>query len=577
MDDRLRERLRLAMAGAAWGLAIWLLVDAWPDDHAWRALAVTGLTFLAVTAAVFHFAWTGAHRGRLVAITLATGALYAAVAGWVGWSLPTEGLVSRGDGMRALTWVHASLVTLYVLGPFLQIFQRTGRLHFPYRDLFLHGWNNFFVALVGALFVGSLWAVLMLWGALFHLVGIDVFQDLFEKGWFASPVTGAAVGFGIALGREGERVVATLRGITLAVFRGLLPLVAFVALIFLATLPFTGLGGLWDTNHASQLLLIWVALAILFLNAVYQDGAGDDLPPPAIRRLVEAALLAMTAYVAIAAYGISLRIAQYGLTPQRFWGVLATVVLGAYAFGYAAAVLRRGEPWLRMVRVVNLAVALLVAAIGLLAHTPVLDPIGWSARSQFARLAEGRVTAADFDYGYLRFQLGRAGEDRLEALAALDGHPEIDAIRAGVAEARAAHDYWSWQQRNELALAPAQFTVFPEGGALPPGLIAFARGSDAFRGGPGCDGDAACVAFAVELDGEAAEEWVLGITRWGHAELQAFAVTDAGFEALGTFVSNGGPDAEGLSRSLESLDFGAIEPRHRDLRIGERRYRLVPR
>jgi len=578
MDDRLRERLGLAAAGGAHGLAIWLLVEAWPESPAARAAAVSLLTFLAVTALVFHFAWTGRARGRLLAVTLGTGLLYAAVAGWVGASLPGETLASRADEGRAWTWLAASLVTLYVLGPFLQIHQRTGKIHFPYRDLFLHGWNNFFVALVGGLFVNALWAVLLLWAALFELVGIDFFKEFFREPAFVWPVTAAAAGFGIALGRESERVVSTLRKVTLALFRGLLPLVAFVALIFLAALPFTGLDALWSTNHASQLLLTWVALTVLFLNAVYQDGSGEETPSRPVRWLVEAALLAMTAYVVISVHGISLRIEQYGLTPRRFWIVLSAVVLGSYAFGYAFAVVRRGRPWLRAVRAVNLLVALLVVALGLLAHTPLLDPIGWSARSQIARLADGRVAAADFDYGFLHFQLGREGEAGLGELEALADHPEIATIRDGVAKARAAESYWAWQQRHGPAFGEDLFHVLPPGSELPEGLLDAARADSPIAVNGACADARYCAAFAVELDGRAPPEWVLAVIRYNWTQLYVLARRETGFEYLGQLEHGSRPPKPAeIEASLEALEYRAADPVVRDLLIGETRYRLVPR
>lgn len=579
MDERLRERLWLAGAGGAQGLAIWLLIEVWPEAHAARAAAVSLLTFLAVTALVYHFAWTGASHGRLLAVTAGVGALYAAIAGWVGWSMLPDVPSRSSHDARAFVWFLTSLVTLYVLGPFLQIHQRTGRMRFPYRDLFLHGWNNFFIALVGGLFVNALWLVLILWGALFDLVGIELFEDLFSEEIFIWTVTGAAAGFGIALGRESERVVATLRSITLSVFRGLLPLVSFVAVIFLLTLPFTGPDGLWETNHASQLLLTWVGLTVLFLNAVYQDGSGESPLAAPVRRLVEAALVAMTGYVAISVYGISLRIAQYGLTPERFWGVLFTVVLGAYAGGYALAVLRRGTPWLRAVRAVNLLVALLVVALGLLAHTPLLDPIARSARSQYARLAEGRTPAADFDYGYLEFELGQQGRAALAALEALDAHPEIETIRREIAMARASENYWQWKQQHGPSVGPEDFDVHPAGTPLPEGLIEAARRGGLFAGQGACEARGSCAVFPANLDGSPPDEWVIVVGRRGLSNLYAFSVgEDGGFTSLGQLQSQstGKPRPDELADLLASGGYRVVAPEFRDLEIGDTRYRLVP-
>ncbi len=45
----------------------------------------------------------------------------------------------------------------------------------------------------------------------------------------------------------------------------LLPVVSFVALLFLVVLPWTGLAPLWDTGHASPVLLGIVVLLVLFV------------------------------------------------------------------------------------------------------------------------------------------------------------------------------------------------------------------------------------------------------------------------------------------------------------------------
>ncbi|NNL67009.1 MAG: DUF4153 domain-containing protein [Myxococcales bacterium] len=577
MANPTSERATLALVGAAQGLALWLLVEQWPEAHAARAAAAALLTFLAVSTLVFHFAWTGRERGRLIALAVGVGAVYAAVAGWVGWQVPVDPALHRGDEQRVFTWSLALLVTLYVLGPFLQIFQRTGRLHFPYQDLFLHGWNNFFIALVGQLFVSALWLVLLLWGALFDLVGIDFFEDLFSEEPFVYGVTGGAAGFGIALGRESERVIATLRGITLAVFRGLLPLVSFVALIFLATLPFTGLDVLWSTNHASQLLLTWVALTVLFLNAVYQDGSGRDPLPALLRRLVEAAFLAMTVYVAIAVYGLALRIGQYGLTPRRVWVGMTAVVLGGYAFGYLIAVVRRGEPWLRTVRAVNLVVALIVVAIGLLAHTPLLDPFAWSARSQFDRIASGRVPAADFDYGTLYFKLGKAGHEKFERLGTLDAHPEIATIREEMARVRGFQHYYAWEQARESVAGIARFELLAPGLAWPDGLREAVQQAAIDTVGSPCSEEYECGGRPVEIDGRPPEEWIvlLGREAWGQASV--FGVDEAGkWRRLGRLESEQPLLGTKLAEALRAGDFEPVPPIHDDLSIDGRRYRLAP-
>lgn len=577
------ERVKLAAIGAAQGVAIWLLIETWPEAHLARAAAVAALTFVAVASLVQHFAWTGRDGRRLLLLSLGTGVVYAAVAGWVGWSMPVVEGLSPTAADRSFVWFLISAATLYVLGPFLQILQRVGRLRFEYEALFEHSWNNFFVALVGALFVGALWTVLVMWGQLFELIGIGFFADLFEEEAFVWPVSGAAVGFGIALGRESERVVSTLRGITLAVFRGLLPLVCGVAIVFIASLPFTGLETLWETNHAAQLLLTWVGLTLLFLNAVYQDGKAESRPPTWIRRIIEAGLLVMNGFVGIAAYGMSLRIDQYGLTPSRMWGVLVAVVLGGYAIGYGVAILRRQGSWLSGLRRVNLAIALVIVAIGLLAHTPVLDPVGWSVDSQIARLVDRRSPAAEFDYGYLRFMLGREGRAALDALEDLDSHPDIAAIREAVTRVHEAGSYWDWKTEHRFVFSREHFVTFPSSAELPVGVIT-AVNESRISAGQSCDQALLCGAFAAELDGHPPEEWILVFTQKRWTRMLVFEAVDDVSSADATYNYLGPLDQVGeqlppekLRELLEAGEFTAAEPIHQDVSIGRQRFRVVPR
>ena len=574
------ERIVLAGVGAAQGIAFWLLIENWPKERGVGALFAGLLTFLSVATVVSHFAWTGRSYGRLLALACGTAGVYSAVAFWVGRQLPSAGDAFQGDDQRVFTWIATSLTTLYVLGPFLQIYQASGRRRFPYQALFLHSWNNFFVALVGLLFVGSLWAVLGLWAALFGLVEVEFFSEFFSEELFIYTVTGGAAGLGIGLGRESQRVIETLRGITLAVFRILLPLTSFVALLFIATLPFTRLDPLWGTGHASPILLSWIALTVLFLNAVWQDGSGPPPYPRALIRLVEASIVSMVLYAIISVYGTSLRIGQHGLTPPRFYALLFGVILGLYAIGYAAAVLRRSPGWLAGIPGVNLVMALTLVALGLLLHTPLLDPLSWSARSQFARLAEGRTRASDFDYGYLQFRLGRAGAARLAALEALEDHPEIASIREGIRTAREAASHFEWQRIHGPEIRPEDFTIYPPGSVWPGGLFdAIRRVSSAWV--TPCHEGESCAVLPLNVDREAGDEYVVLLGTTGSAQLLAFLRDEMGaWRYLGEYQLADAAEEPDPVTIRDAIRQSRIETRpslYSDLVIDGRRFHLVPR
>ncbi len=194
----------MALVGALQGSALCSLVEWWPDSPQRAAWFAAAGFFVSVSALVLHMARSGRDSSRLAALAVAIGAAFAAVTLWVAGQLPVEGAPFAGDAWRVTSWLLASAVALFVLGPFVQIFQATGRLHFSYPELYRASWNNFFVAVMGALFAGTLWIVLFLWMELFDLIGIGVFEDLFTEEWFAYRGDGGRAGLRTRRG-AGER------------------------------------------------------------------------------------------------------------------------------------------------------------------------------------------------------------------------------------------------------------------------------------------------------------------------------------------------------------------------------------
>lgn len=287
------QRLILVSIGLVQGFIFWVTYEFWPEDPQIEALLAALISFVSVRGLIYQFAWTGRDKVRQFVVGGILSAFFALVTLWVWWQRPGEGALFQGDSFRLPTLAVASLLSLYILLPFIQIFQESGRPIFPYSELFCHSWNNFFIAAIGFLFAGLFWGLISLWVALFNLVGISFFEDVFYSAPFVSISLSAMFGFGIALGKENGAIINTLRRITLAIFRSLLPLLAFVGLLFLAALPFTGLQPLWDTKSASPLLLSVLLLTMLFINSVFQDGTGPRPYPDWVRRGVEGLLLVM--------------------------------------------------------------------------------------------------------------------------------------------------------------------------------------------------------------------------------------------------------------------------------------------
>jgi hypothetical protein len=567
--------------GALQGLALWAILDPWPRDPRRAALALALVFLVVVAGLVVHFARTGRDRARLLALASATGGLFAAVALWVGWQLPEVDAPFEGDSNRVWTWGLAAGIALYALGPFLQIHQRSGRLRFPYPALYRHSWNNAFVAGLGGMLAGVLWAVLALWGSLFRLIGIPFFAELFEEGFFAFPVTGAALGYGVAAAFESEATIVRLREIGQSLLRAILPLVAAVTLGFLGSLSFTGLAPLFATSSAAAILIAWLAVFVLLVNAEYLDG--ETRPPygAALRRLVEAGVLVSPALAGIALHAVRLRVDQYGLTPDRVFAAVLAGVLGLYVLGYAGAVIARGEPWLPAIRRVNVTLAFVVIGVALALHTPMLDPIAWSTRSQLARLASGRTRAADFDFGALRFQLGRRGYDALLRLAEQPPGDDAATVAERIRTALDVGSYVEWQEAA-AAVGPPAFALLPEGAPWPNGLErAVRRQKTSGWELRHCSATHTCLVIALDLDADGREEALVlpgdtGI--W--SEIAALSEVEPGeWRPLGRLKSGvAGPSSEQVRAWLDAAREGrarAVVPHHQDLELAGSRFRLL--
>lgn len=399
-------------------------------------------------------------------------AIYALLAWWASWSATgAPGITSSS----VLTPFGCTLaLALFVALPYLQCRLAHERWYAPYAELFEHAWQNALTIALTALFVGICWAVLELWAALFALVKIDFFRDLFHQRPFAYLATGTMAGLGVLIARTQQRPLHIARQLLFAIFRGLLPLVALIALLFLLSLPFTGLAPLWATRSAASILMGLLLLLVLLTNAVYQDGSGGYPYPRALRRLVEAALLAAPAYAALGLYALALRIGQYGWTAERVWAVLAAIVLTGYACGYAYAVVRRSADWLGALPRVNIALSMGVMALVVLANSPALDPFRIAVASQLDRLRSGLVAAKDLDIQQLRFDNGRRGYRAAQALRA---EPSFKADADALAElervlARPARHVWhSAEEQRRMAvmdLDAARALIHPATGSAVP-------------------------------------------------------------------------------------------------------------
>ena len=505
-------------------------------------------------------------------------------------------------GVLALTGVYTSLATYpgdtdsytsvtmpyvltmfcgwYVLLSFIQAYFKTGQVRPPYPDLFDFAWNNIIILIIAQVFTGIFWGLLALWAALFKVIGITFFDQVFYNAYFSYPVLATVFAFALYVGRTQAQAVVTVRRIILAIFKGLLPLLAIIIVLFLAALPFMGLKPLWATGTATSLMLTLQIFLAIFLNAVYQDGRNAAPYPAWLRAAVRVALIVLPIYTLLCAYALYLRIDQHGWSTDRFWAVLLTIVVGLHVFGYAAAALRRSPVWMSGIAPVNIGIAVVVIVLAILVNSPVIDARRISAHSQVARLYAGDISAAHFDFEYLRFQLGKAGKVALEQLRDIKDHPEADKIRTSAQTALAKTERWappigSVTTEDELR---GHLVLYPQGTLFDKNFLQYLlTQKDDWQIKHCIAINQHCAVLALDLDNNRVAEYMVfnnnnSIVVYGQKQ-QKWQQMGLLHRTAGVRYEN--ETLEQIEEVLAKGDFAAVDRSWRDLRIGEDKHQFT--
>lgn len=525
------------------------------------AVAVPGTLFLLLREANRAGPW-------LLALALALVLL--PQAWYAGHACSPAEAIACGDILGPFFLTQA--IAWFVLVHFLQVGLDAGRPRFDYRALFEYGWYNALTLAFAAVFLGIFWLLLRLWIALFELVGIDFFAELFTDRRFAYPVSGLVVGFGIVIARSRIDAVTTVRQILLAIFHALLPLLAAIALLFLVALAFTGVEPLWDTWSAATLLGWLILVSVIFVNAVYQDGEGKPPYPVPVRLAVEAALLILPVFAALAVWALYLRVDQYGWTVGRLWGLTVLSVLTAYAVAYAIAVLWRGPGWLPLLRRANVLIALLLLGLLWLVDTPLLDFRRITVADQIDRLRSGETDMAGFDYRYFRFELGRPGVEALRKLRDEPPFADDPVARNRIDSLLAAKTPWQRMESDAVdeetlrqAFLLAEGSPAPDT-ALLRAIAKTSQANDCLR--PGRQ----CMLLRVPLYRDGGDAWLLVFRDLRYLPPQLFAACEDGWCQVGR-----------LARSLDEEDIELLRqgehhvrpPRFGELGTSRQRYYTV--
>jgi hypothetical protein len=460
-------RLATGLIQGAALYALYLAVDnkAWPATDPYL-LAPLVMVFVFVPL-LFTQAVAAVRIRTLVTWIVAATVILAGLAWYNIWRQNPTNVVALSDSGMTVALVVFTIIGLFIAQSLITAADSERQFIASYAAYFDIAWKLEIQLLLAAVFVAVFWAVLWLGAVMFQLIKINLIETLIEKSWFAIPATTLATAAAIHVTDVRTRLVAGIRTVAHTLLSWLLPLMTAIAAAFTLSLLFTGLAPLWATRSAARLLLLAAATLVVLTNAAFQDGDPAHNRPAVLRYSELVAAIVLVPLVAIAAYALWLRVAQYGWTFERIVTAATIVVALCYAFGYAAAALLtlRGGVWMALLMRVNVITAFVVVAVLLGLFTPIADPARISVDSQVARLKSGAVSARAFDYNYLNWGGGRFGWTALKDLATANFGKDSATVRDAARQALAG----GYLPREIIPQADIarNVTVYPNARTLP--------------------------------------------------------------------------------------------------------------
>ncbi len=386
-----------------YGLHLCFEHDLWPSQH--PVFFVPVITALILWPIGLAYLEGKANHRRVILITGLTVAAILPLAIYIGWQV-TPWPDIQSEAILA-GYIFSMIAIAFML---LLIIERylTGQ-PWRYDDLYSASWSNGLVALMtGALGV-AVTLLLSLWSALFSVIGIHFFRTLFTHELFIASCGCITVALGISTLRQRETIIRPLSKVAGSLAQLLLPVVVVVELLFLLALPVTGLAPLWGTGNGTALLMALTGLALLGTVVYFGETPNSRDYSRGMHVLITIGVIVLPILCLLSAYGLSLRVLQYGWTVERCWALAIWIVLTGFASSYALAALRHRSDWsLSLGRINRLglygSLALLLAI-----QSPLLDFRKISLASQIERTQLEGNEWANFDFGYSTEMLGRPG------------------------------------------------------------------------------------------------------------------------------------------------------------------------
>ncbi len=346
--------------GVMQGLLYTLLLAS-PFTKAFSHVLAPSLIFIVCMGFITLFSYNGKQTARLLLFTFFLSILISLIV----YFTPFD---------RGVTTALTQIFGIYTAICLLQGYHHNQYQKPEYSTLFANVWNNISLLFTTAVFVLLSKLVFLLWGALFSLIGIKIFSHLFSSLSFYTLFTPIFSVIGLYISFKSKHLIYGLRAIILGFFKALLPVLSFIGTLYLVALIVKALTNLHpiakEATDIGLQSLTYVFLAIIFINAVYQDGK-IQLPQSRWYRITVATLIYLLPLMSFLSL-ITLFICspQPSLNKTSINLFLALLLFLGYASFYLVGILQKKRVWLSTLKTGNTILAWVLIGLMILFTIP---------------------------------------------------------------------------------------------------------------------------------------------------------------------------------------------------------------
>jgi len=573
MDTKYRDRLVLAGIGLLQGLSV-LTISSLRFESIWiNSIAYGLLSFIIFAGLVIQFLWAGKITKSIIGFSILTGLVFAICSVWninanVIHANPLSRLGSSG--------AEASLfVALYLLIAHYGAYQVNQTFRYSYSDVFKRSWNNVFILFTTYTVTLLFFGVISLWASMSEMLKIKSIATFLISKEFLLIVLPTIGGFGIAIGKENDKLINVSRRMLLAIFGFIVPFFSIGIIVFVVLTLVQGPELVLSARMSTFMLPMIVTIGLLLINTIVQDISKPVDYSTWLTWIFLIMLLLLPILTTFSAYKIFTKDANYFNTSYLYERIFTAFLL-FYSYSYAIAVAFRKNNLLVLIKPINIIASISIVLVLILINTPVLNVNRIAANAIYENVVSGKMNLSKYKYYQftsLEYRLGKPGQQLIKDLLSRSDYPNASKVHALLNKKNKVSR--SYQAANkDLVFKAENFKVVGASKSLPSSLLEIMKKSLSPRQYSKCKKNKTCYVVAYNIDKDEQLEYII-MSNTLAVYIDVFDLTKTGWKKIGRYHTKYTQNmTDKINKSIKNNEIRVLESSNKDLMIGNIRFKF---